>query len=196
MTLAVAGHCSCRAAIVVTASGGGCQAPCAIATRICWNLRKPRPTTSTAIAKSTKIIRLFTSGSSLSPCSVNVDAAILDQRPGGARHLGASHPVVRQSRNLIEACPGEIVLPGQNQEVRGEPRRVPVPLRLELDLGRLAPGAGRLDSLARGLERGRGVEHFRADRLSNARQIGLGLPLEATRHLGVRPRRAVSDREA
>src|SRR5881409_1131376 len=176
MTLEVAGHCSCRAAIVVTASGGGVQL-CAMAARICWNFTKPRPATSTAIAATTRISRLFMS-SSLSPCSINVDATFLDQRAGGARHLRAGHPVISQRRDLIEPGAGEIVLPRQHQEVRGEPRRVPVPLRRELDLRRLAAGARRFDPLARGLERGRGIEDLRADRLSDANQIRLGLPLD------------------
>src|SRR5437762_4872108 len=118
MTLVVAGHCSRRAAIVVTASGGGDQV-CAMAAWICWNFTKPRPATSTANAETTIIIRLFMT-SSLSPCSINVDAAFFDQRPGGAPHLGASHPVVGKSRDLIEPGSGQIVLARQHQEIRGE----------------------------------------------------------------------------
>src|SRR6267142_1976244 len=133
MTLVVAGHCSCGAAIVVTASGGGDQV-CAMAAWICWNFRKPRPATSTASAETTRIIRFFIT-SSLSPCSVDVDAAFFDQGPGGARHLGASHPVVCKSRDLIEPGSGQIILARQHQEVRGEPGLVPVLLGRELNFG-------------------------------------------------------------
>src|SRR5713101_6776252 len=142
-----------------------------MAARICWNFTKPRPATRTAIAKSAINIRFFMTDTSLSPRSIHVNATFLNQRSGGAGHLGASHPVVGQSGDLIEPRLREIVLPGQHQEVGGEPRGVSVPFRLELDLGCLAAGACRLDSLARGLERGRGIENLGTDRLSHARQI-------------------------
>src|SRR6185312_11456921 len=161
--LVVAGQCSWRAAIVVTASGGADQV-CAMAARICWNFMKPRPATSTANAVIVRITDFFMT-SSLSPCSVDVDAAFFDQGPGGAPHLGAGHPVVCKSRDLVEPGSGQIVLARQHQEVRGESGLVAVLLGRELNLGRLASGAGRLDPLARGIERGRGIENLRADRL-------------------------------
>ena len=43
IALNVAGHSSCSATMVVTASGGGWNAaPCAIAVWICWNFTKPK----------------------------------------------------------------------------------------------------------------------------------------------------------
>ena len=43
IALSVAGHVSCCATMVVTASGGGWNAaPCAIAVWICWNFTNPR----------------------------------------------------------------------------------------------------------------------------------------------------------
>src|SRR5947208_1299588 len=162
---------------------------------ICWNFTKPRPATSTANAETTIIIRLFMT-SSLSPCSINVDAAFFDQRPGGAPHLGASHPVVGKSRDLIEPGSGQIVLARQHQEIRGEAGLVPVLFSGELNLGRLAPRAGRLDPLTRGLQRGRGVEDLRADRLPHAHQVRLGLPLDVAGDVGLRARHAVPYRKA
>src|SRR5436309_7135404 len=195
MTLETAGHCSWLAAIVVTASGGGCQPPCAIAVRICWNFTKPRPATSTAIAMTTKIIRFLMSGSSLSSCSIEVDTAFLNQRSGCARHLGACRPVVGKSRNFVEPRAGQVVLARQHQEVRRKPRVVSIALGRKLDLRRFAARPGRFDPLARRFQSRGGIENLGADGLADADQIRFGLTLDVPRYRGVSPSRAVSDRE-
>ena len=81
-------------------------------------------------------------------------------------------------RDLVEPRARQVVLAREHQEVGGEPGVVALPLGGELDLRRLARRARRLDPLAGGLERRRGVEHLGADRLA---QAASGRPRPAAR---------------
>ena len=123
----------------------------------------------------------------------DLDAAVVEERAGGARVVGQGLAVVGQGGDLREDGRREVVLPRQDEEVRREADVVALLLGGELRLG---GGASRLrgaDALGGRVEREDGVAHVDGDELFLPPEEDLGLALLRLRDRDVALRGAVED---
>ena len=119
--------------------------------------------------------------------------ALVEERAGGACEVGQSLAVVGQRRDLREDRGGEVVLPGEDEEIRREADAVALLLGGELGLGGGAPRLRGVDALGGRLEREDRVPHLDGDALPLLREQDLRLGLRGLRDRDVALRRAVED---
>src|SRR6266540_2372247 len=188
MALKFAGHCSCRATIVVTASGGGWKEEfCAMAVLTCRYFTAPMAEMNTAIANNIRIIRFFmrarppistrepVTGRASSGRVLDFDASLLEQDARGAGELSLRLAVVGQCRGLGDPGVGQVVLTSQDEEVGRKTHLEPLLFGVELRFGRDSRGSGRFDPLARRVEREDGVADLGLDLLLGRRNADRGL---------------------
>src|SRR6266511_1661228 len=98
-------------------------------------------------------MRESVAGGASSSRFLDFDAPLLEQDARGAGELSLRLAVVRQRPGLGDPGVGQVVLTCQNEEVCRKTHLEALLLRVELRLGSDAGGAGRLDALARRIER-------------------------------------------
>ncbi len=124
----------------------------------------------------------------------DLDAPLVEERPGRTREVGQRFAVVRQRGGLGERRLREVVLPGEDEEVRREPDAVALLLGAQLRLGRGASGLRRVDALGGGVERHGGVAHLDGHALALLGERRQSLALLRVRDRDVASRDAVQDR--
>src|SRR6266508_2615251 len=183
-----AGHCSCRATIVVTASGGGWKDECSLMAFLTWPyFTAPMAVMKTAMANAISVIRFFmrarppistgesVTGRASSRRFLDFDAPLLEQDAGGAGELGLRLAVVGQRRGLGDPGVGQVVLTSQDEEVCRKTHLEPLLFGVELRLGGDSRGSGCFDPLACRVEREDRVADLGLDLLLGRRDADRGL---------------------